>query len=401
MVMQPNNPEAILAKRTHEKAASVWSQPPTFKLSNTEDQLKLETLIDNRESADLPPLQCHDPLDIVTRELFEHNHPEHRGDRDKLLEFQAEALNQGVEFGTWVVFPWSGILSRFPDREDYRQLRTSRNRNLITDEEQAVLFDARIAVLGLSVGSKAVEALVESGIGGEYVLADNDQIEATNLNRLSAGYTDLGNHKADNAAIGISEKDPWIDITLLRDGLTVETAREISDCDLIVEEMDNLPAKALARITARDHQVPLVMAADIGKKSVVDIERYDTEDATKIIFNGKIDENQAALLASGEVSHAENMRLMARHTGLKHLTKRLMDTVTLIGTKVNGIPQLGMTATRGGTNIAYAAEDILLGRELPSGRYVDSPRSVYRQSREHSLVETVKSAINLKKHLSQ
>lgn len=398
--MQRNETEHVIQFSTVELEASRWSQPHTFNLSESSDQIKLEELIRDRQKDSLPAYRRHDRLDIITRELFEYEHPEHRGDEGKLAEFTREVYDQGVEFGTWVLFPWSGVISRFPDKEEYRSLRTSRNRNLITQEEQQTLFDARIAVLGLSVGSKALESMVESGIGGSYVLADNDQLESTNLNRISAGYLEIGDKKADSAAKRVSEKDPWIDITLLHDGLTPETTEAIFDTDLIVEEMDNLPAKALARIIARDHRIPLIMAADIGKKSVVDIERYDEDDVKKIMFDGRISESQAEALAYGQVSTAENMRLMARHTGMRHLTKRLMDSVTLIGTEVNGIPQLGRSATRGGTNVTHAAESILLGQGLKSGRYPDSFREVFRQSREHSLIDTMKAAKNLKKHLS-
>lgn len=398
--MQLNETEHKLHSSTVEYEATAWSQPPTFKLSDSSDQVRLEELIRDREAEGLPVFRRHDKLDIITKELFEYENPEHREDEEKLTEFAREVHAQGAEFGTWVLFPWSGVISRFPDKEKYRNLRTSRNRNLITQEEQHTLLDARIAVLGLSVGSKALEAMVESGIGGSYVLADNDQLESTNLNRISAGYLEIGDKKADSAAKRVSEKDPWIDITLLHDGLTAETAEAIFDTDLIVEEMDSLPAKALARIIARDHRIPLIMAADVGKKSVVDVERYDEDDVKKIMFDGRISESQAEALAYGQVSPAENMRLMARHTGIRHLTKRLMDSVTLIGKEVNGIPQLGRSATRGGTNVTHAAESILLGQGLKSGRYPDSFREVFRQSREHSLIDTMKAAKNLKKHLS-
>lgn len=45
------------------------------------------------------------------------------------------------------------------------RLRTFRNRNLITVGEQSVLSEARVAVLGLSVGSNVVDQFVQTGIG--------------------------------------------------------------------------------------------------------------------------------------------------------------------------------------------------------------------------------------------
>src|SRR3990167_10414315 len=41
-----------------------------------------------------------------------------------------------IKRGRWVFFPWSNQLLHILDSEDFQELRTARNRNLITKEEQ-------------------------------------------------------------------------------------------------------------------------------------------------------------------------------------------------------------------------------------------------------------------------
>ena len=56
--------------------------------------------------------------------------------------------------GTWVYYPWSKTLIHFPPEDVYIRLRTSRNRNLVTESEQQILNQKTIGIAGMSVGSK-------------------------------------------------------------------------------------------------------------------------------------------------------------------------------------------------------------------------------------------------------
>jgi hypothetical protein len=290
-------------------------------------------------------------------------------------------------------------LSRFPDKADHQNLRTSRDRNLKTADEQDSLFGETIAVIGLSVGSKALGSLVEGGIGGSYIIGDGDFLDPTNINRIDAGYTDVGLSKVDIAAKKISEKDPWLEQIHLKSGLHADQADTLAQANLIVEEVDNLAVKALIRLKAQEYGIPLVMAADIADRSVIDVERYDVQDRKNLMFNGRITPAQALEISRGDLSPGENSRYMLKHTGVRHLSTRMMKSVMAIGSELGGLPQLGTTATKGGADVAFAAREILLGRTMSSGRYVDDPRRTFKLPRsEASLLETAKTAVKLVKH---
>ena len=81
-----------------------------------------------------------------------------------------------------------------------RPLRTDRNRNLITAEEQHRLGALRIGVVGLSVGHVIAHTLVMQGLCGELRLADFDDLELSNLNRIPATVFDLGRQQGASLA---------------------------------------------------------------------------------------------------------------------------------------------------------------------------------------------------------
>src|SRR5579859_365272 len=57
-------------------------------------------------------------------------------------EFIAQRLPK--EKGVWAYYPWHKTAIRIPSEKIYHQLRTIRNRNLITEKEQKNYRDARI-----------------------------------------------------------------------------------------------------------------------------------------------------------------------------------------------------------------------------------------------------------------
>jgi hypothetical protein len=83
---------------------------------------------------------------------------------------------QAREPGVWSYYPWLNVALRTLEPEALFELRTNRNRNLVTRPEQAVLRTAHVAIAGLSVGGNIVSALVHHGIGGTFSLADHDEL---------------------------------------------------------------------------------------------------------------------------------------------------------------------------------------------------------------------------------
>lgn len=383
--------------------ADKWAQPDIFKLNSMADEVRLEEAFKDERV-----VRVIDPITSIASSMYEYEHPDAIENESARTEYIDNALRQGTAYGTYVLFPWNRTVVRYPDRDDHRNLRTFRNRNLITAEEQKRLYGSHVASIGLSVGSRATMAMVDMGIGSHYLLADPDTLDPTNLNRIDGSMAEVGSSKVDNIAKRISEKDPWITQTHLP-GITTENigALEMDSLDIIVEAVDSMAVKALLRFEAQRLKVPLIMPADLHDKSMIDVERYDLGDKKNILFAGKLDRQTAQQLASildsdhplaPEIARGISERAMLRHTGVTNLTTRMMKSVMRRGHELVGMPQLGTTATMGGAEVAVGVREILLGGGPSSGRYYTDPRKTLKLGAEASRVAWFKTALALKKY---
>ena len=176
----------------------------------------------------------------------------------------------------WAYYPWRRTVVGILGPRAYTRVRTDRNRNLITAQEQHKLGSLRVGVVGLSVGHAVAHTLVMQGLCGELRLADFDDLELSNLNRVPATVFDIGHNKALTAARRIAEIDPYIAVRVLDSGVTRDTIDEFLDgLDIVVEECDSLDVKALVRESARARRLPVVMAS--SDRGLIDIERFDLE----------------------------------------------------------------------------------------------------------------------------
>ncbi len=178
----------------------------------------------------------------------------------------------------YVYLPWLNTLIKTVGATDYYRLKTNRNQDLITAAEQAKLRDYRVAVLGMSVGANIAFVLTQAGISNSIVLADFDELDTTNLNRILAGVHQVGLNKTIVAARHIYEDNPFADITLLPEGVTESNLEELikeGRVHCIVEEIDDFPFKIHARLLAMKYKIPVVMVTDNGDGVVLHVERYD------------------------------------------------------------------------------------------------------------------------------
>lgn len=351
-----------------------WSQP---KLIPSDDPTgEVDRLFDS-EAVNV----VYDRLDLIEKDMTEaHLH---------------NSARQDIETKTnWVYFPWDKSLVRYPNAESYHALRTYRNRPLLSTAEQQRVRDARIAFIGLSVGSKVVEQVLESGTGNSYLLADPDVIDYTNLNRISANAEDVGEAKVSFVAKKISKKDPYIGQLHAYDGYVRATEEDLDEFNpqILFDEVDDLAAKAMIRLYAAERGVPVIMITDLGEKSIVDVERYDLDGKTKP-FHGAIDYSLVQELASGaELSEKDKMKAMIKITGgsLINIPPRIVQSATeLKQGKIGGLPQLGRTATAGGVYADMVVQDILLNRSSTSRRSIVNPQKSLRLKRPDSLSKIV------------
>src|SRR3989344_7615941 len=166
----------------------------------------------------------------------------------------------------WVYYPWRNMLVHCLNKEDFHILRMSRNKNIITEDEQKKLEKFRVGVAGLNVGNPGAVCLALEG-DIEMKLTDNDVLSLSNLNRFRAGLPDLGINKAVLTARQIYEINPFARVSVFPHGIAPDTINQFltkPKIDLLIEEMDNLKLKIEIRERARRARIPVLMVTGNG-----------------------------------------------------------------------------------------------------------------------------------------
>ncbi len=264
----------------------------------------------------------------------------------------------------WVHYPWRNALVHILGPVAFRALRTDRNRNKITRDEQAALGSKVIGVVGLSVGHAIAYTLAMEGLCSELRLADLDVIELSNLNRIPASVLDLGINKAVVAGRRIAELDPYLPVRVVESGLTEAGMEDfVAGLDLVVEECDSLDMKVALRACARRHRVPLIM--ETSDRGLLDVERYDLE-PDRPLFHGLL----------GDVAPAD-LRGLNTHDKVPHvlrilepdqLSARMAASMTEVDETVHTWPQLASDVMLGAASVATTVRTLGIGEPVASGR---------------------------------
>jgi molybdopterin/thiamine biosynthesis adenylyltransferase len=269
------------------------------------------------------------------------------------------------QYGTWVWYPWSGRLVHVLPRPEFAELRTSRNRNKITDEEQAALRRLTVAVAGLSVGQATAVTLALEEVGGAFRLADFDYLELSNMNRLRAGVHELGLNKAVLTAREIYELNPYADVTVFTEGVTPENVDTFLDgVDILFEECDDLYAKIVLRERARLRGIPVLM--ETSDRGMVDVERFDLE-PNRPIMHGLVGDVRAD--AVKDLTTYEKVPIVLRIIGAESMSRRMAASLVDIETSLKTWPQLASAVALGGGLNTDVARRVALGGFRASGRY--------------------------------
>lgn len=250
------------------------------------DQQFKPVIIDNENElkellAEKPYLLFVDAFSRQIKELFLIDNIEFIGlDKERVYasnDFKRYAEEKKQDY-VYVFYSWNNSVVKCIKDDDYFRLKTNRNQDLITSMEQKKLYDFKVAVLGMSVGSNIAFALTQAGISRKIVVADFDVLDTTNLNRMMAGIHQIGLNKAFIAARRIYEDNPYAEITLLLEGISKDVLERLlknREIDCIVEEIDNIGLKIEIRKLAMKYNVPVLMITDNGDGVVFHVERYD------------------------------------------------------------------------------------------------------------------------------
>ena len=304
------------------------------------------------------------------KELFKIRSPKQRlapADLDLLYKNWAEGRDTDTE-GTWVYYPWLNKMIHTLSKDEFIELRTSRNQFKITPNEQTSLFSKKIGIIGLSVGHAVALSIATERICSTLKLADFDTIELSNLNRIKTGIQNIGLNKCVVTAREIAEIDPFIHIECYQEGLTDENLEafllEGGKLDILVDECDGLEMKIASRIMAKKYQIPVVM--ETSDKGMLDVERFDLE-AERPILHGFL--NDIPLERLKNISPEDRIPLVLKIVDAKNSSLRGQLSLIEVGQSISTWPQLASAVTLGGGVVTDVCRRILLDQYNESGRY--------------------------------
>ncbi len=277
------------------------------------------------------------------------------------------------KLGSWVYYPWNNELVHVLDKELFNELRTIRNRNLITPNDQRILRDFSIGSVGMSVGSASAISLALSGISEKIKLADGAVLSGSNLNRVTSNISDIGYRKVDNIGRKIYQMNPYSRVgyfTELGDDNIGEFFKGEWPIDLVIDEIDDLKMKIKLRLEAKKRKVPVLMATELADTVMIDVERYDLE-PERPLFHGIVKNIEGIL--DQDLNKREWMKYAVKIIDPNNIPLDMQKSLLKIGTKTVTHPQLGSTVLVTGGVVSFCVKKIALNLGLSSQRTIISP----------------------------
>lgn len=347
-------------------------QPVFFRRRDRDDAEKMEELLANKSN-----IQIIDNLYGQLVELIKIENPAEKlqeaGLRKKIDAHLGEV--DSYDYGVWVYYPWLNRLVHILDEEAFVKVRTSRNVYKISFDEVAQLRKKKIGIIGLSVGQSIAITMAMERICGELRLADFDEVELSNMNRIRAGVYDLGMNKVIITARQIAELDPYIKLICYTEGLNSDTIDEFlvknGRLDMLVEECDGIDMKIISRVKAKEYRIPVIM--DTNDKGMLDIERFDLE-GKRPIFHGRLSTLDTLSLAQLEetlkdLTLSQKIEYLIAIIGLENVSDAMKLSLQQMNKTIIGWPQLASAVMLGGAMVTDVTRRSLLGQLNISGRY--------------------------------
>ncbi|WP_113634879.1 Rv1355c family protein [Nubsella zeaxanthinifaciens] len=340
-------------------------KPVILRLSNSDDKTTFNNLLSKADN-----LQVFDTIKNQVTELIKCTKPLNAMlPKAELEKMAIEKIGNSNEYGVWVYYPWANKLVHILDQEEFITVRTNRNKHKITQDEQELLSTKKIGVIGLSVGqSVSLTLAMERGFG-ELRIADFDELDLSNINRIRTGVQNIGVKKTVIVAREIAEIDPFLNVVCFDEGITDDNIQsfltENGKLDLLIDECDSFDIKISAREAARNLQIPVLMEG--SDRGTIDIERFDLE-PNRPILHGMVDH-----LDMSKFKHLktfdEKVPYIAAVTGFETLSPRMKASAVELMSSISTWPQLASAVTFGGGVSADLSRKILLNTLKVSGRY--------------------------------
>lgn len=311
------------------------------------------------------PSATVDRYGLLLEDLFLIRNPRFKFVKDHTDEVKAFTADYCAgkpleEVGEWFFFPWNKTLAHYLPHNEHQEIRTARNRNIITKEEQQKFYGLRVAYAGLSVGSHGAMTVALMGGAQSIKIADPDEVSPSNLNRMRFDFFAVGRKKTDLVRDYVYQLNPYATIEAFDAGVSAATMDAfLTDVDVLVEETDNLEIKIALRLAARKRGIPVVMATDNGDNIIVEVERFDL-DKTRPLFNGVIGDVHIDMFKT--FAPSDLPKLATKIAGPNFVTERMMSSLLQVGREIYSWPQLGDAATLSGVAIAYILKRLALGQ---------------------------------------
>ena len=340
-------------------------KPIILRLDNSRDKATLSKLLEDSKVT----FVC-DEIYGQLQELIKSLNPSAIISQDEYPELINKHLagKDIQEYGVWVYYPWSQRLVHLLDEKEFIEVRTNRNRNKITTEEQNKLKTKKIGIVGLSVGQSIALTLAMERTCGELRLADFDTAELSNLNRIRTGTHNLGLNKTVIAAREILEIDPFLNVKIFTDGLHNGNMDDFflgeSKLYLFVEVCYGLDAKIESRYKAREYQIPVVM--DTNDRGMIDVERFDIEPQRPVLHGLADGLNPESIK---DLTNEQKIPYILKMVGADTMSARLKASMLEVRKTINTWPQLASSVALGGAATTDICRRILLDQFHDSGRY--------------------------------
>ena len=216
----------------------------------------------------------------------------------------------------------------------------------------------------MSVGSNIAFVLTQAGISKNIVIADFDELDTTNLNRIWAGVHQIGLSKTTIAARRIYENNPYASVTNLEKGVNTKLLENLlkkKEIDLIVEEIDNMVMKIEVRKLAIKYKIPVLMITDNGDRDVLTIERYDL--GYKKIFEKDLAYWKKRTASCKTPKDFGDIVINDIVGGIEKVDPAMVRSVgRVIARELISWPQLGSAALLGGIATTVAIKEIIRGK---------------------------------------
>lgn len=160
----------------------------------------------------------------------------------------------------------------------------TRQMSIVTKSQQTRFKESKIGVIGCGgIGGSVIEMLARMGVG-KLTIIDKDSFDMSNLNRqLMSSIDSLGKSKSEVTKENIRLANPYVKVKAVDGELNEDNLEEVlSDCDVVVDALDNLFTRVLVSRFTKENGIPFVHGAIHGTKGQLTVFNEKTPSYEKL-----------------------------------------------------------------------------------------------------------------------